>query len=99
MLEKTPTAKGKKVTVVFTLPADVQAKTAALVGDFNGWDITTHAMKRAKDGSFSLKVSGLEAGQSYRFRYLLDGDRWENDWQADDYLPNDFGTQDSVLQL
>ena len=41
----------------------------------------------------------LEAGQAYRFRYLLDGQRWDNDWAADAYQPNDFGGDDSVVDL
>jgi hypothetical protein len=55
-------------------------------------------MKKLKDGSFSVTVS-LKAGQSYRFRYRLDNDRWENDWEADDYLPNQLGTDDSVVAV
>jgi hypothetical protein len=29
---------------------------------------------------------------------LLDGERWENDWAADGYAPNNFGTEDSVVK-
>ncbi len=35
-------------------------------------------MRVLKNGDFSATLS-LEAGKSYRFRYLLDGKRWEND--------------------
>jgi 1,4-alpha-glucan branching enzyme len=55
-------------------------------------------MKQRKDGSFSITVS-LPAGQSYRFKYLVDGRRWENDWSADAYVPNNFGTEDSLIEL
>ena len=55
-------------------------------------------MKRRKDGSFSQTIS-LKPGQQYRFRYVLDGKRWENDWAADAYLPNPFGTEDSVVEV
>ena len=41
----------------------------------------------------------LDAGRAYRFRYLLDGQRWDNDWAADAYQPNDFGGDDSVVDL
>jgi len=27
------------------------------------------------------------------------GKRWENDWAADDYIPNDHGSHDSVVDL
>ena len=55
-------------------------------------------MHRDADGGFSVTV-GLEAGRAYRFRYLLDGQRWDNDWAADAYQPNDFGGDDSVVDL
>ena len=41
----------------------------------------------------------LPPGRAYRFRYLLDGHRWENDWDADAYVPNGFGSDDSVVDL
>ena len=41
----------------------------------------------------------LDAGRAYRFRYLIDGQRWDNDWAADAYVPNDFGGDDSVVDL
>ncbi len=83
--------------VTFELPRDVDAQTAALVGDFNNWDQNATPMKRKKDGSFSAAVN-LEAGKEYRFRYLLDSSRWENDWHADAYVPNQFGTEDSIVR-
>ncbi len=51
-----------------------------------------------RGGGFSLTVD-LDAGRIYRFRYLLDGQRWDNDWAADAYVPNSFGGDDSVVDL
>lgn len=90
--------KSKTCKVTFELPADVNAQTACLVGEFNDWEVEANPMTRGEDGSFSLTVS-LKPGQAYRFRYLLDGERWENDWTADAYEPNPFGDDDSVVQL
>jgi 1,4-alpha-glucan branching enzyme len=84
--------------VTFTLPKEVGAKTASLCGDFNDWDPTRHPLKRARDGSFKAALE-LDAGQSYRYRFLLDGERWENDWSADAYAPNDHGSEDSILHV
>jgi hypothetical protein len=39
----------------------------------------------------------LQSGKEYRFRYLLDGTLWENDWDADSYVPNGFDGEDSVV--
>jgi 1,4-alpha-glucan branching enzyme len=69
---------------------------AYLVGEFNRWDKHTTPMKRHKDGSFSVALN-LEAGKEYRFRYWLDETRWENDWDADGYLPTGFNSEDSVV--
>ena len=52
----------------------------------------------ADDDGFVARVL-LEPGRQYRFRYLLDGERWENDWSADDYVDNELGGTDSVLDL
>ncbi|MBI4789781.1 MAG: isoamylase early set domain-containing protein [Chloroflexi bacterium] len=98
MLKRDVSKNGKTCKVTFELPAQVNAQTACLCGEFNDWDEKSHPMKRGKDGSFSLTIS-LTTGQSYRFRYLLDGERWENDWEADAYVPNEFGSEDSVAQL
>ena len=84
--------------MTFELPAEVNAQTACVVGEFNDWNVEAHPMTRGEDGSFSVTVA-LKVGQAYRFRYLIDGERWENDWTADAYVPNPFGGDDSVVQL
>jgi len=96
MLKKSYSKSGKQCRVTFSLPKEVVAENAALCGDFNAWDNNNHIMKKLKDGSFSITIS-LPAGRSYRFRYLLDGERWENDWSADAYLPNSYGSEDSIV--
>ncbi len=91
--------KGKKgvCKVTFELPKEVGAQTASVVGEFNNWDAEATPMKRKRDGSFSAAIS-LDAGKEYRFRYWLDNARWENDWNADAYIPNAFGTEDSLVR-
>lgn len=98
MLVKNYTKTKSKCRVTFKLPAEAGAETAVLCGEFNEWDPGANPMKKLKDGSFSVTLS-LPADESYRFRYLLDGERWENDWEADAYLPNEHGTEDSVVEL
>lgn len=98
MLKKSYTPTGNFCKVTFKLPAEVNAETAYLVGEFNNWDSATHPMKKLKDGSFSLTVS-LPADKAYRFRYLLDGVHWENDWAADTYVANEHGSDDSLVKI
>ena len=93
------TRKGKgRASVTFTLDPGVGAQTAAVCGEWNDWSAGADVMHRDAEGGFSLTVA-LDAGRAYRFRYLLDDQRWENDWAADAYLPNSFGGDDSVVDL
>jgi 1,4-alpha-glucan branching enzyme len=98
MLKKSVTKGGKTCRVTFSVPSEVDAQEVFLCGEFNEWDETSYPLTRRKDGRFSVTVA-LETGRDYRFRYLLDGERWENDWEADAYAPNEYGSEDSVVKL
>jgi 1,4-alpha-glucan branching enzyme len=98
MPTKSYSKTGKVCRVTFRLPSEVDAEQVSLCGEFNVWDANANPMKQLKNGSFSVTVS-LPAGQSYRYRYLLDGERWENDWDAESYVSNEFGGEDSVITV
>ncbi len=81
--------------VTFTLPEAIDAQTAYLVGDFNDWD--SHAMPMKKSGRrFKLTID-LTPGREYQFRYLVNETEWYNDWNADRYIPNPYGGDNSVV--
>jgi 1,4-alpha-glucan branching enzyme len=88
----------KSCRVTFELPAVVEAHRASVCGEFNGWSPQEHPMVKRKDGRFSITVS-LDRERAYRYRFLLDGERWENDWAADRYVRNDYGTEDSLIEI
>ncbi|MBE0410364.1 MAG: isoamylase early set domain-containing protein [Anaerolineales bacterium] len=96
MIRKAYSKDGKTCRITFEIPAGSNAENAYLCGDFTEWEKTCITMKRQKDGSFKSSVT-LKAGQEYYFRYLLDDDRWMNDETADKYVPNPFGSDDSVV--
>ena len=98
MLKKHYYQGGNRCRVWFYLPEEVNANTATLVGDFNSWDEKADPMKKKKDGTFYTAIT-LDTGKSYQFRYLLDDERWENDWSADGYAPNEMGTENSVVEV
>src|SRR6476646_9029513 len=91
-------AGGGTVEVTFEVDPAVNAQRANLCGEFNDWNNDAHPMQRRDDGGFTVTLQ-LEPGRSYRFRYLLDGERWENDWAADDYVRNEYGGDDSLVDL
>jgi 1,4-alpha-glucan branching enzyme len=98
MLKKNYSKSGKICRVTFKYNNSENSEKAALVGDFNNWSLQESLMKKLKDGSFSVTFS-LQAGNSYQFRYLLDGNTWVNDAEADSYVPNKFGEENSVITV
>jgi len=84
--------------VIFRLPKEAvpDAREVTLPGDFNDWDVSGTRLIKLKNGDFSVSLD-LDCGREYKFKYLIDGSRWENDWFADKYVPNSFGTDDSVV--
>jgi 1,4-alpha-glucan branching enzyme len=91
-----PGAKGA-VKVTFTLPQEIDAEVVTICGDFNEWSVTSHPLKRYKDGHYAVSIN-LPTGE-YRYRYLIDGTTWENDWEADAYVSNEFGGEDSLVRI
>ena len=88
--------KADTVGITFTLPAEVDADRVALCGEFNDWSVEDILLERDGDGVWQARVA-LTPGRTYRYRYLLDGQRWENGWEADTYLPNPYGSDDSII--
>jgi 1,4-alpha-glucan branching enzyme len=95
MLKKQQLKSKPVCKVTFELPKDVAAEKAYLVGDFNGWDRRATPMRRLSDGRYKITLD-LQPQQTYQFRYLLDG-TWDNDWQADAYVANPYGSENSVV--
>jgi 1,4-alpha-glucan branching enzyme len=85
------------VRVTFELPSSIWAERVTLVGDFNDWDTDKDEMLQGRaDGAWRITLT-LAAGREYHFRYLVNGRDWHNDWHADKYAPNEFGTDNSVV--
>jgi len=84
--------------VTFRVPAEAarDANTVHIVGDFNSWDIYALPLQKLKDGTFKVTVE-LETNHEYQFRYLIDENTWENDWEADKYVPTPFGNSENSV--
>ncbi len=88
---------GKQASCVVTFVVNFEgANKVEVLGDWNGW--LPEPMKRKKDGSFWL-AKRLKTGREYKFKYLVDGNRWENDPNADGYVPNPYGSTDSLVRV
>jgi hypothetical protein len=78
------TDKGQIARVTFTLPESLWADTICLVGDFDGWNPSSHPLELQRTGSWTLTLD-LPVGRTYEFYYLRDG-QWMSDSQADGYV-------------
>jgi 1,4-alpha-glucan branching enzyme len=88
-----------KVTFKLSKEQAQAAESVKLLGDFNDWDLSAAPMKKLKNGDFTTTVS-LAKDSEYEFRYLLDNKSWENDWEADAYIPSSVAFADnSVVQV
>ena len=95
MVKKRRITKDKGVKVTFQLPPNAATESARVVGDFNGWAGTP--MERQRDGTWRATVT-LEPERQYEFRYLLDGERWLTDDDADGFASNPFGEDNSLIR-
>jgi 1,4-alpha-glucan branching enzyme len=95
MLTKKFTPKRTVCKVTFSVPSEIVNEEVALAGDFNDWDYESLKLKK-KNGVYQAEVR-LKPENEYKFKYLIDGEVWENDYEADAYVPNEFGTEDSVV--
>ncbi|MGB5304946.1 MAG: isoamylase early set domain-containing protein [Gammaproteobacteria bacterium] len=84
--------------VTFRLPAEAakNANSVNIVGEFNSWDISAVPLKKLKDGAFAVTLD-LKPNHEYQFRYLIDADTWENDWDADKYVPSPYGNSENSV--
>ena len=99
MIRKEPVKKAGFVRITFELPSTMWAERVNLVGEFNDWDTTATPMTRSRsDANWKVTIE-LEKGHRYRFRYLVDGKEWVNDWHADDHEENPYGSYESEVDL
>ncbi len=86
-----------KATFVFPAELAPEATQVLVVGDFNNWNPEEGIqMKKQKSGVYKASVD-LECGKQYQFRYLINGQEWTNDAEADAYAPTPFGSENSVI--
>ncbi|MDV7102934.1 isoamylase early set domain-containing protein [Vibrio sp. TH_r3] len=94
MLKKRFFKTKDEVEVTFEWPQG-DVTTVGIAGDFNDWQATPLKLNK-KNKVYSLKLR-LPKGQTFQFRYLIDGETWENDHAADDYVSNEFGSDNSLI--
>ncbi len=85
-----------KVTFRLDAADASDAKQVQLLGDFNNWDKSVEPMTVLKSNDYTATLE-LETGKEYQFRYYINGSVWKNDPQADYFVANSFGEENSVV--
>lgn len=75
---------GPVARVTFTLPSALWADAICLVGDFNGWNASSHPLTQDRDGTWTLSID-LAPNRTHTFAYLCDG-QWLTDDHADGWI-------------
>lgn len=99
MIAKKQFLKSKPVCkVTFKAPAALVegAKKVQVVGNYNDWDVTTGSLKALKSGDFSGVVV-LPSGENIEYKFLVDGDKWLTDPEAEAAVANEFGEENSIV--
>jgi 1,4-alpha-glucan branching enzyme len=98
MIYKEDLPNGEQVRVTFEMPSSLWAERVNLVGDFNAWDTARDEMQQSRsNGNWRITLT-FPKGREYQFRYLVNGRDWLNDWHADKYVPNRYGSDNSVVK-
>jgi 1,4-alpha-glucan branching enzyme len=84
--KKQKVPKAKKTEFSLLAPS---AHSVFLAGDFNQWDLSSHPLKRDKNGMWKISLN-LNPGQ-YGYRFFVDGE-WQSDPSCCDFVDNPFGT-------
>jgi 1,4-alpha-glucan branching enzyme len=86
-----------KVTFRLNKKSAGQAAKACVAGDFNAWQADETPMTPLKNGDFKVTVT-LPQGREYQYRYVLDGNTWLTDEDAEKYAPAGIGdVQNAVV--
>lgn len=76
---------------------DPSAKIVTLVGSFNNWDKEARPLKRDAGGLWKASVK-LEPG-TYQYKFVVNGERWEEDPLNLHREYNEHGTFNSIRKV
>lgn len=84
----------KSVSFEFFAPA---ARIVTLAGDFNNWDPRSHPLRQSARTLWKVTLR-LKPG-TYQYKFVIDGERWEEDPLNPNRVPNEHGTYNSVRDV
>ncbi len=92
--EKPAPSKSKSISFYFHAP---DARSVTIAGSFNNWDGQANPLTRNPEGTWTVTLS-LKPG-SYHYKFVINGDQWQEDPGNPNRLPNDQGDFNSVCEV
>ena len=77
---------------------DDSAAEVALAGDFNGWNLTTHPLKKDSSGLWLGELKTPAAGR-YQYKFIVDKKRWSEDPSNGMKVSDGYGGLNSLLVI
>jgi len=89
-------SQGGKDLVSFEY-VDSSANLVALVGDGNEWNPEAQPLTRDSGGKWTVNIR-LARG-NYQYKFVVNGERWEEDPSNQHRVANEHGTHNSIRQV
>lgn len=97
------TAGKIKVTFKVSKQAAQGADKIFLLCEHNGWDPLELSAQKSGDFKIDVEFDPANEQTDFQYRYQLfmaDGQtKYDNDWEADAYVPNIFGEDNSLVKI
>jgi 1,4-alpha-glucan branching enzyme len=88
--------KSKPICKVTFEVLNPEAEQIVLLGEFNEWNQTSHPMNKMKNGKHKIAID-LETERNYAFKYLVDGNTWMLEEDADEQVESGMGAEQNSL--
>lgn len=75
---------------------EADVRTVALAGEFNGWNPRKDALKFNQESKTWELSYPLRKGK-YRYKFVINGETWIPDLNAQEFENNSFGTKNSIV--
>ena len=85
------------ILVQFVL-RDVDAKSVAVSGDFNDWQLNGVPLRDADGDGVWTGLIALRPGL-HKYMFVVDGQTWMTDPEADRYVDDGFGMRNAVITV
>ena len=99
MIKQSFVKSKKKYKVSFEVPTDRigKGRDVRVLGTFNGWSWDKGLAMTNGGGTYKADIE-LAPGD-YQFRYLVDNQEWQNDWEAQGYTASGYNSDNCLLEL